>query len=150
MMFHGLQSASPCPDKPWTDTARPSWLPCFIDTPTESSNKLLYDAGLYYANPPAPVTIAPPNMATDPTGVGVSIDQQITDQTVVQSAANAAWSSQQGALNPPVSASLPGALNDIASLLPNTSFMQQYGPYIVLGVGGLIVFTMVANKKGKR
>lgn len=76
-MFHGLGAY---PTDSYYDPDRPSWLPYWIDDPTESAQKY----GMYgkanvnqvYPNPPAPI---PPVVQPDLTGQTVNIDQQIAE-----------------------------------------------------------------------
>lgn len=73
------------PDEAWFDKDRPSWMPYWIDTLTESAKKYgMYpgaDLNRTYPRPPAPYTPAPPPISTDP--------RQYNDPTLPQQADDA-------------------------------------------------------------
>jgi hypothetical protein len=125
------------PTDPYYDPARPSWLPYWIDDPTESANKAAYFAANSgnpllvagspllatttgaspYTLPPAPPTIQPPDMATDPTGQSVNVDTQIAAQVAAENAALQQWAGAQSAATPVNPLSAGSLLNTIPSWL---------------------------------
>ena len=124
------------PTDPYYDPARPSWLPYWIDDPTESQNKAAYalstgavgPAGILaapyvasptgpgpYSLPPAPPTVQPPSMATDPTGQTVNPDAQSAAQQAAYLAALQDWANKQAAATPVDNLSAGGVANCIAA-----------------------------------
>jgi hypothetical protein len=167
MMFHGLGA---WPTDPYYDPDRPAWLPYWIDDLTESRNKAAYalstgaagpigiavapsvstptGAGPY-TNPPAPVTVQPPDMTTDPTGQGLSIDAQLAAQQAAQQQALQTWSNAQSAATPVDNTSVGAFLNTLGggSLLSSTSWWYQYGPYVLVGGAALAVYAMTTKSR---
>ena len=150
---------SPCPTKPWTDPSRPSWLPCFIDTPTESENKILYDAGMLYVNPPAPPTVQPPPVATDPTGQTANPDAQIAAQVAAENAALAEWAAQQNQQTPVDNFSVGAMANCFAGAQTITDYLNCIGgkppgtpgiPSWVFWAGGLLLGGLVLMNAVRR
>jgi hypothetical protein len=131
------------PTDPYYDPGRPSWLPYWIDDPTESQNKaayaLLAGAGgsvgtlaspfLFaatvpgysnlpgdsnYTLPPPPLMVQPPSMTTDPTGTALNPDTQTAAAVAASNAALVAWAAQQNQKTPVDNSSVGAIANCLA------------------------------------
>lgn len=166
MMFHGMGAY---PSDPYYDPARPDWLPYWLDDLTESRNKAAYALGTgaagpigiavspvvalptgasSYTLPPAPATVQPPDMTTDPTGQSVNIDSQIAAQQAAQQQNLQAWAGAQAQQTPVDNTSVGSFLNTLGggSLLSSSSWWYQYGPYVLIGGAGLMVYAMTKKR----
>ncbi len=164
-MAYRRTGLSAYPTDSYYDPGRPSWLPYWIDDTIESQNKAawLLSGGVMgplgtlaaplvgtspgtsaYANPPAPPTIQPPNMAIDPTGAGVSVDDQIAAQVAAENVQLAQFAGQQNAATPVDNFSAGAILNklaapsSIAGGIPNWMILAGVGGvlYLVIALGG--------------
>lgn len=120
------------PTDAWYDPDRPSWLPYWIDDPTESAQKY----GMYgnanvtatYPNPPAPV---PPVVQPDLTGQTVSVDQQIAQTAAANTTQNQNF------------------FNQLANTLPNSPTPNQPTPInmitLLLIGGGILTFVVLVG-----
>ena len=104
MMYHSLSGLGAYPTDSYYDPNRPSWLPYWIDDPTESAQKYAMYGGAnvntVYPNPPAPV---PPVVQPDLTGQTVNVDTQIQQTAAANAAQNQTF------------------FNNLAATLPNSS-----------------------------
>lgn len=153
------------PTDAYYDPGRPSWLPYWIDDTVESQNKIAYalstgaagPAGILaapavaaannpnpYKNPPAPATVQPPDMATDPTGANFNVDDQIAAQRAAQLAALQAWADQQGAATPIDNYSVGGFLNHLLQDNPNDPKPPGIPSWLILAGVGVAVFAVVS------
>jgi len=113
------------PSDPYYDPNRPWWLPYWIDDTTESQNKVALavasalpggalvapliatgpsqktaDSQSAYSLPPAPPTVQPPSMVTDPTGQTVDPTQQSQAQAQAEQQQLVNWAAQQSQQTP--------------------------------------------------
>lgn len=146
------------------DPGRPSWLPYWLDTPTESQNKLacalatgaagplgILAAGSVavpvtnpYTLPPSPVPVVPPDLSIDPTGANVDVDAQLAAQKAAQQASVQQWAAQQAQQTPVDNTSAGAIFNQLAAggIPVGNLTIPSWVVYLGVGVGALFLLNL--------
>lgn len=132
MLMRSNSGMGAYPTDSFYDPDRPSWLPFWIDDPTESAQKLGMfgnaNVATVYPNPPAPL---PPVVQPDLTGQTVDVNAQIAQTAAANAAQNQAF------------------FNALAATLPNSPTPPKATPInwiTVAYVAGAAVLGIVVLK----